>query len=411
MGSTKRCFSSVEGLKSHDPQVLRNLLALFPRHVAARGLVLPERATVVNLDYAKIRDALMMGEIPEELDDILHLSSLLATAKGWAMIERQAQEDRKKLPRVLPQYGYVDLAIMAAIQDWPRNKDILERANARARVHSRSAYVYYAPDSARREHYRGPTPAALMEARDFLAGHFVAEGMVNERQNRKATEIVPYDFEKEIWFLIRYPGKQSRQSGCDDEGEWRNFVFNPEQYDAVAYNKLYCDLRMNTKRKTEHTKYRIVFSHLLFDMPNGFRPTGKVVTLAPLLRNDAEGLFAFDDIPGLGMILPVEISYETFGLPPRIWTEKAWEGSSLLRGNSHLPRLLPLEAHCVRQVVLQYRLKDTARLARLTIDEGNKVAFERDGDSVVVEEWLRRRGFVKKAMCTTVSMPFTVHLK
>jgi hypothetical protein len=79
-------------------------------------------ATEENLDYEAIRDALMIGDIPEELDDILFLSSLLGTAKGWSMIERQAEEDRRELPEVLPQYGHVDLAILAAIRDWPKNK-------------------------------------------------------------------------------------------------------------------------------------------------------------------------------------------------------------------------------------------------------------------------------------------------
>jgi hypothetical protein len=397
-------------LKSRDPQVLRDLLSLFSGHVAARGLALPERATVENLDYGKIRDSLMTGDIPEDLDDILHVSSLLGTTKGWTMIERQAKEDGKRLPRVLPHYGYVDLAILAAIQDWPMNKTILERANARARVHSRSAYVYYAPAVDLRPHYRKPTLEGLVEARNFLAEHFVAEGMVSERQHRKATEIVPYDFENEIWFLIRYPGKQSRQSGCDDDGEWRNFVFNPEQYDAVAYNKVYCDLRMNTKRKREHAKYRIAFGHLLLDMANPFRTSGVVVTLDPLLRNDAANLFECDDIAGLGMILPIELTFETFGLPPRQWTETAIDGSSLLQGNPHSPRLLPREAHSVRRVVLQYRLKNSTRLSRLSIDEGNKVTFERDGDSLVVEEWLRQRGFVKNFVKVAEHVPVGMEL-
>jgi hypothetical protein len=130
-------------------------------------------------------------------------------------------------------------------------------------------------------------------------------------------------------------------------------------------------------------------------MANAFRPAGTVVTLNPLLRNDAAGLFACDDIPGLGMILPIEWTFETMGLPPREWRETALDGSSLVHGNPHLPRLFPREVQCVRRLVLQYRMKDTTRLSRLTIDEGNKVTFERDGDSVVVEEWLRRREFVK----------------
>jgi hypothetical protein len=358
-----------------------------------------------NMDYQTIRDSLITGDIPEDLDDILHVSSLLGTTKGWTMIERQAKEDGTHLPRVLPQYGHVDMAILAAIQDWPRNKDILERANARARVYSKSAYVYYAPALDLRPHYRKPTPEGLVEARDLLAEHFVTEGMVSGHQHRKATEIVTYDFEKEIWFLIRYPGKQSRQSGCDDEGDWKTFVFNPEQYDAVAYNKVYCDLRMNTKRKREHSKYRIAFGHLLLDMANPFRTSGVVVTLDPLLRNDAANLFECDDLAGLGMIVPIELTFETFGLPPRQWTETAIDGSSLLQGNAHAPRLLPGEAQSVKRVVLQYRLKDTTRLSRLTIDEGNKVTFERNGDSMVVEEWLRRRGFVKNYVKVAEHVP------
>lgn len=278
MGFTKRCFASVQSLRQRHPQVLRDLLCLFPEHTAERKLLLPRHPTVETLDYAGIRDALMIGEIPEDLDDILFLSSLLGTSKGWGIIERQAEEDRKSLPKELPHFGYVDLAILAAIQDWPKNKDILERANARARVHSKSAYVYYAPAMDMRAAYRPPTPESLAEARELLSAHFVQSGLVPEDERRKATEIVPYDFEKEVWFLIRYPGRKSRHSGYN-EGDWKHFVFNPEQYDAVAYNKVYGDLRMNTRRKTDHVKYRIAFTHLLFGQPNAFREKGAVVVL------------------------------------------------------------------------------------------------------------------------------------
>jgi hypothetical protein len=374
---------------------------LFPEHVERRGLELPAAATTKNLDYAKIRDALMEGEIPEDLDDILHLSALLGNEKGWSMVERQAHEDGRRLPVVSAQYGYVDLAILAAIQDWPKNKDILERANARARVHSKSSYVYYAPAGDLRAQYRAPTEAAVAVAREFLTAHFVAEGIVSERQHRKATEIVPYDFENEIWFLIRYPGRQSRQSGCDDDGEWRNFIFNPEQYDAVAYNKMYCDLRMNTKRKREHAKYRIAFGHLLFNRENAFRPAETVVSLAPLMRPDAVSLFTCDDIPGLSSILPVSITYETNCMPIRKRTETALDGQSLLTGATPMPQLLLEDVVCVRKLVLQYRMKDSTRLSRLTIDEGNKVTFDRDGESMVLEEWLRRRDFVRSFVKVT----------
>jgi hypothetical protein len=76
-----------------------DFLALFPGHAAKQGLELPPAATADNLDYGKIRDTLMEGEIPEDMDDVLHLSALLGNAKGWSMIERQAHEDGWRLMR------------------------------------------------------------------------------------------------------------------------------------------------------------------------------------------------------------------------------------------------------------------------------------------------------------------------
>ena len=394
MGITKRCFASVETLRRRNPEVLRALLALFPDHLASRGLTLPQQASHANLDYAGVRDALMEGDIPEDLDDILYLSSILGNAKGWSMIERQMQEDTAAYLRFSANHDYADLAVLAAIQNWPRHKGLLEKAIARARVHSKSAYEYYAPALDLRGRFQDPTEQGLAMAREQLCTHFVGEGMVDEADRRKATEIIPYTFKDEIWFLVRYPGRRARMSGYTG-GDWQNFVFNPEQYDAVAYNKVYGDLRMNTNRKREHARYRITFGHLLFNQSGGFREKAAVVTLAPLQQPNGSSLFACDDIPGLTMIRPIALTYETLGPPLRQWAITAPEGESLLDGNPYAPQLVPSDTHQVCKAVFQYRLSDSARLSRLTVTNSNKVTFERDGDSVVVERWLRRRGFVK----------------
>ncbi len=396
MGYTKRCFSNVAALQRLTPQVLRDLLALFPEYVAERGLTLPEVATADNLEYLNIRDALMADGVPADLDDILFLASRLGNSSGWDVIQRQADEDRRTVLVDDARFGYPDLAIMAAIEDWPKHKLFLEKASARARVHSRSAYVYYAPTKDPRGLYCGPSEDGLAEAREALANHFIQQGLVEDLRHGRATQIVPYDFDKEIWFLIRYPGKQSRHGGCDRSGEWSSFVFNPEEYDAVAYNKVYADLRMNTERKRDHVKYRVVFGNLLFgDESNVFRPDAGVVNLAPFLKDNARELFGCRDIPGLACIEPVELKYDIFSFPVVHMTEKADDGESLLLDKRHGPRLVPRETVCVTEAVLRYRLRDTQRFGRLTLRTGNRVNYERDGDSLVVEQWLRRRGFVR----------------
>ena len=103
MGFARRCFESVEALQGRHPQVLRDLLAL-PDFAAVHKLALPAVATAENLDCRAIHAALMSNEVPEDLSDILYLSSLLGTVKGWGMIERQLGEDRRERParRITP---------------------------------------------------------------------------------------------------------------------------------------------------------------------------------------------------------------------------------------------------------------------------------------------------------------------
>jgi len=138
MGSARRCFESVESLQGRHPQVLRDLLAI-PEFAAVHKLALPAVATPENLDCRAIRATLMSNDVPDDLSDILFLSSVLGTSKGWSMIERQLKEDKRERPASLPNHSYVDLAVLAAIAEWPKHKRFLEKAHARVRVHSKSA--------------------------------------------------------------------------------------------------------------------------------------------------------------------------------------------------------------------------------------------------------------------------------
>ena len=396
MALTRRCFSSAQGLRHLCPQVLRDTLALFPELFSLLDMKLPAIATSENLDYQTICTALISSNVDEDLDNLLHLACLLGTGTGWSMIERQAKIVGCPLPPPDHRHGYIDLALLTAITDWPRHKDILIQVNAQMRVHARSSYDYFAPTRDHRAAYRTPTEGGLTLARASLTQHFANEGLASNRQQSKATEIIPYDFENEIWFMIRYPGKRIRHSGCNTDGDWKAFVYNPEQYDAVVYNKVYADLRMNTRRKRERAKYRIAFSNLLFQHDHAFHENVTVVNLNPLLDKRATELFDCDDIPGLESIAPVELCYELFGLESRMRTDKASEGRTLLDGNEFRPGLTPLGMTIsVRNAVLEYRLKDSRRNGKLRLRRGNCVSYERDGDSLVLESWLRRRGFVR----------------
>lgn len=133
MASTKRAFESVKRLRNLNPQVLRDFLVLFPGYVKEQGLTLPEVAKEETLGYGAIHQACIGRDIPAELDDILFLSSVLGrTGHGWDLVKQEPRARKVKLDAGAPDWTYVDLAIRAAIKEWPKNRELLEHANARA---------------------------------------------------------------------------------------------------------------------------------------------------------------------------------------------------------------------------------------------------------------------------------------
>jgi hypothetical protein len=230
MAYTKRCFDNVGALSSRNPDVLRKLLSLFPGYASIRKLDISS----AELDIPSVRDALMSDEIPEALDELLYFSSALGSSTGWAMIEQQAGEDGIPLPKRTADFDDADMAVLAAIQDWPKYSSLLEKANARARIHGKSVYKYYAPASAgQKRNYRNADAASLAEAEETLRQHFVEQGYIRAGAQEKAVRIIPYDYAKEIWFLICYADTKKRFRGCQADGEWKNFDFNPEQKDCL----------------------------------------------------------------------------------------------------------------------------------------------------------------------------------
>jgi len=388
MPGPRRCFATAKALQRLDAGLLSEVLRKFPAYLKERNLTLPTHPKQENLDYEAIRAACMGGDLPADLDDVLSYVSILGTTAGWERILEEARAQKKKLD--FPTHGltHADLAMKAWLWDWPRNKLLLEESYSRARIHARSSYVYFPPLRDLRGKYRAPTDERLAEMRKELEDYFVAEGL------GKGSNIIRFEFEKEIWFLIRYPGRLKRQVTIDEDGESESLTFKPEEYDAVVYHKVYGDLRMNTLRVRERTKYRILFGHALLDSANVFAPDERVITLEPL-KGKCLAIFKCEDIEGLAEVEPVELAYHSIREMGREIIWRADKKTTLLASNKLDPFLLPDDTDTVRYAIFRYRLKDRMKPETLTVHQGKTMTYERDGDSAVLEEWLRSRKFVK----------------
>jgi len=387
MPGPRRCFATAKALQRLEAVLLCEVLMKFPEYLKAQNLKLPVKPTHDNLDYEAIRAACMCGDIPADLDDVLSFVSIMGTTAGWEQIQEEAGA-KKKLDFATDNLTHADLAMKAWLWDWPKNKNLLEESFARARIHARSSYVYFPPLRDARQKYKTPTDAGMDEIKQDLAGYFVGEGL------GKGSNIVRFEFEKEVWFLIRYPGRLKRQVTIDEDGEAENLSFKPEEYDAVVYHKMYGDLRMNTSRKRDRKKYRVLFGHELLASENLFAPDAHVITLEPL-KGHCLGIFNCEDINGLAEIEPVELAYHRIGEMGREIIWRADKNTTLLASNKLDPFLLPDDTDTVRYAMFRYRLKNRTKYESLTVHQGNSMTYERDGDSAVLEEWLRTRKFVK----------------
>ena len=400
MPGPRRCFATAKALQRLDAVLICDVLRKFPGYLKDRGLTLPphprdddpavESAAHrgAGLDYEAIRAACMGGDLPADLDDVLSYVSILGTTAGWERIQQEAVARNRKLDFPADGLTHADLAMKAWLWDWPHNKTLLEESYSRARIHARSSFVYFPALRDLRGKYRPPTDERLAAMRTELEEYFVAEGL------GKGSNLVRFEFEKEIWFLIRYPGRLKRQVAIDEDGEPESLTFKPEEYDAVVYHKEYGDLRMNTLRARDRTKYRIVFGHALLESANVFAHDDHVITLEPL-KGKCVGIFNCADIAGLAEVEPVELAYHRIGETGREIIWRADKQTTLLASNNLAPFLLPSDTDSVRYAIFRYRLKDRVKHDTLTVHQGNIMNYERDVDSVVLEEWLRTRRFVK----------------
>jgi len=390
MAARKRCFASVPALRRFEPGVLCELFKRFPEYLAECGVTLPDAPDESNLNYQTLLDLCMGKGLPEELDDLFFHVTQLGNHEGWERILEEARMLGRKLSFPTKDRTYPSLAARAWLHDWPKNRDLLESAHARAQMHSRSSYVYYAPMSDHRARYKTPTAAALADFRKAMSKYF-------EGETGRGTSVLSYDFEYEIWFLVKYPGQVERHAAIADDGTATSHKFKPEEYDAVVYHKTYGDLRMNTNRVKEHKRYRIDFARLLLDQANAFHPKEKMVTLDPLLGNCME-LFTCRDVPELTAIEPTEVSYSILSMPVGWMTWTADTEHSLFDYLRRIGRFLPEDAHSVRRAKFRYRLRGRDHWERLTVHAGTALNYSRDGDSVVLENWLRRRRFIRNGL-------------
>ena len=177
----------------------------------------------------------------------------------------------------------------------------------------------------------------------------------------------------------------------EQDGQSGAVYFRPESHDVLVYDRDRDELCIKARSKAERVMYLAMIGRHLFGDEMHF-PGEEKYTLEPL-RTDMASALVCSDIDGVDWIKLLEIGTHWGGAHGEIEIRRAKDLFAAFKQRGYL---LPRTA---RLFLAKFQVKFTAsRTPRtVTIRPANQAMYTRDDDSLLLEEWMKRRGFIRTA--------------
>ncbi|MEW6252204.1 MAG: hypothetical protein AB1716_16315 [Planctomycetota bacterium] len=371
-----RFFSQPEILRGIDPENLLSLLADHAAALEALGLKLPDVAAA-GFDHDRLMSLLMEPDkLPADLREAFYFIHEMATPEGMACLLEAAEEAGIEIVGTpAPTPGDV------AVQVWLKDRDLLERKHAEQFLQSPRTFESFHTAVTPVPKYRDPAAAAAQMKKDL-------DDFFEKKKRGRNTKVFPYVRADGVWFLVRHGDPFKREGAIDEKGESVGVYYWPEKFDVLCLDAAEGELRINARNKGEKKAYRtIVGRHLYGD--DGFFGGEDKYTLEPLRE---KGEDALTPVEGMEQVVLVEVDFYRGGSFHEREIRKADDVFGAYRArNKQFPAKAPITKACFR---VTFSDSDTPRT--VTIKPPNVAQYTRDADSVVVEQWLKARGFIAK---------------
>jgi len=376
-----RRFSSPEILRSIAPEHLRAFLEPYRKFFDSRGVVMPARGSKSEPSYAALVELFLSPDAgtPKELIDALYFVDEMATP---AMMDQLLDEaERRGLPI---EFATGPSPADVAVQVWLLDRDLIERKHAESHMERTRRFEYFQYDDRARSRpkHRKPDEPRLAELAAQLDDYF------EKKKRGRGVRVILSEKDDGLWFLVRHGDPLKREESLDGI-EASSVYYRPLRYDVVVYAPQIGELKMRAKNVGEKTIYQKVFGQLLFDQDDAFAGADKC-TLAPLREHGIDAL-ACSGIEGLREIRLREVQFYMEGEPWEILIRKSEDFYKLLE-NREEP--FPEDGRLLR-ASFRVRFGDSTKERTVVIKPSNIAHYARDGDSVLIEQWLQHRGFTK----------------
>lgn len=365
-------------LKHLSPQYLARLLTPYAGFLESRGLSIPRPGIEASsLDCSALADILMRSgpDTPRGLIDSLQCVREMATPEAMDYLLREAGIHGIHVDD--PELSPADLAVRMLLCD----RSILEHVYAEQFLVRPCAFVYFQEEHHTAE-FRGLSPNIVRALEGDLEQWF--------RKTKRGRDCRVYVYPRRdgIWFLI-WHGAPYRREGCIVHGTSSCVCYRPERYDVVVYQPATGELQIEADAVEEREVYRRYFGRHFFGDDHHF-PGTAVYTLEPL-RTDGERALVCADVEGMELVTLYRVEFIVAGRFRTMETIEAQDVFAAIdageaRGIPHNARL--------RAGGFRIRFSGSRIPRKVALRPSNMVYYERDSDCVVVEPWLRLRGFM-----------------
>lgn len=373
-----RYFPQTGDIKAISPKRLVQLLSPYTEFLISKGLDLPKIDASANATGCAALIRILMASdsgTPVELVNSLHcIREVAASGTMDRLLEEAAMLG---VPLDDPDLTPADLAVLI----WMRDNRILERMHAEQFLVKPCTFVYFQGSRCADVAFVEPSPDTIMVLERDLNHWF--ESM----QQGRGCRVYACHRNDGIWFVV-WHGAHYRREGCIEHGESSCICYRPERYDVLIYQPATDELQISAGTRGEREIYRKLFGRHIFGDDNHFPGTAKY-TLDPL-KTDGERALVCSDVPGMECVRLYRLELCIDGPLRSMETVEAEDVFAAINADDIII------SSRARFSEAWFRIKFVdSRIPRVvSLRPSNMIHYQRESDCVMVDPWLRLRGFV-----------------
>jgi hypothetical protein len=369
-----------EILAEIEPSRLLSLLTPYQEYFAAQGMphIQGERGRIRYNQLAAIL-ANPSEQIPSLLVDALYFINELSNADAVEKLLVVAQNLHPEI-EIAPTACSADIIL----QLWLTVPDLVIKQHAELLINKPRSFEYFRCNSPP-EHFTMPEPTAIQKMLDTLNDW-------SEKNRRGRTcQIIVADHGDKISFLIRH-GMPMERKGVIQNDQSKSISFRPEVYDVVFYDRTTSELGIRaTSTKSEKRLYRQAIGTHIFGNHNQF-PDDQKFTLAPLAKDGTNALVC-SDVDGLEQATLTAFQYKLNDSKNGRYLCSAEDVFVTLQETK---TSMPSENDLL-MASFSLKIAGLRNPRSVTIRLPNHAIYHRDRDSVIIDDWLTKRGYVNVA--------------